>query len=173
MNFACHCCLLHLRARGKCVRQLLNWTFSPPLPCLSFTFIRCDRGGRKQRGAHIVSTFPPPRVDITSKTWPSFADMLLRRWREGGTFGESVFFFFFFLLRPSVTSRPGWGRGGNGGEAPHLRRGTRSQAAARRFERNFWSPTLFIDFDLRDSDVGVPLRCPLPSVTTACRHIGL
>lgn len=42
-----------------------------------------------------MPTFPPPRVDITSKTWPSFADMLLRRWREGGTFGESGFFFSF------------------------------------------------------------------------------
>lgn len=45
-----------------------------------------------------MPTFPPPRVDITSKTWPSFADMLLRRWREGGTFGESAF--FFPSLRP-------------------------------------------------------------------------
>ncbi len=38
-----------------------------------------------------MSTFPPPRVDITSKTWPSFADMLLRRWREGEHLGR-VFF---------------------------------------------------------------------------------
>ena len=56
-----------------------------------------------------MSTFPPPRVDITSKTWPSFADMLLRRWREGGTFGESVF------PRPSVTSL---GRAGGSPASP-------------------------------------------------------
>lgn len=115
-----------------------------------------------------MSTFPPPRVDITSKTWPSFADMLLRRWREGGTFGESGFFFFSPTPLCHISAWLVVVVGG--GEAPHLRRRTRSEAAARRFERNFWSPTLFIDLDLRDSGVGVPLRCPLPSVTTACRH---
>lgn len=52
------------------------------------------RWGKAGRRKNVVPTFPPPRVDITSKTWPSFADMLLRRWREGGTFGESGFFPF-------------------------------------------------------------------------------
>lgn len=51
-----------------------------------------------------MPTFPPPRVDITSKTWPSFADMLLRRWREGEHLGRV---FFFSSLRPSVTFS-GW-----------------------------------------------------------------
>lgn len=38
-----------------------------------------------------MPTFPPPRVDITSKTWPSSADMLLRRWREGGNIWGECF----------------------------------------------------------------------------------
>lgn len=32
----------------QCVRQVVNWTFSPP--CSSFTLIRCGRGGKRQRG---------------------------------------------------------------------------------------------------------------------------
>lgn len=53
------------------------------------------------------------------------------------------------------------------------RRWINSLSAGLGFECNFWTPTLFIDFDLRDSDVGVPQRCLLPSETTAptaCRQ---
>lgn len=111
-----------------------------------------------------MPTFPPPRVDITSKTWPSFADMLLRRWREGGTFGESGF--FFFLSAPRVSRIGGSGRG--------HRRVLASSAGLsapthqpRRSSATFRTPALFIDFDLRDSGVGVPPRRLLPSETAA------
>lgn len=113
-----------------------------------------------------MPTFPPPRVDITSKTWPSSADMLLRRWREGGTFGESGFFFFFSsFCAPCVKHRL---IGGTSAAASGvLPRRVRSDASAAAFECNFSSPALFIDFDLRDSDVGVPPRRLLPSDTAA------
>lgn len=86
-----------------------------------------------------MSTFPPPRFDITSKTWPSFADMLLRRWREGEHLGR-----VFFCAPPSQL-------GLAGGHPPLLRRCGRSHSAVPRLGSNFLSPTLFIDFDLCDS----------------------
>lgn len=122
-----------------------------------------------------MPTFPPPRVDITSKTWPSSADMLLRRWREGGggAFGESV----FFSLSLSPFCAP-WVKhrlvGGTSAAASGvLPRRVRSDASAASFECNFSSPALLIDFDLRDSDVGVPPRRLLPSDSCSgciCRH---
>lgn len=105
VNFACPC-RLHLR---QCLRQVsvkLIGPFSPP--CLSFTLIAESREEK-----HRVSTFPPPRVDITSKTWPSFADMLLRRWREGEHLGR-----VFFCAPLSHLGLAG----GNGRETPHRRR---------------------------------------------------
>lgn len=113
-----------------------------------------------------MPTFPPPRVDITSKTWPSSADMLLRRWREGGTFGESGFFFSLSLFAPRV-SNIGCSGGTSAAASGVLPRRVRSDASAAAFECNFSSPALFIDFDLRDSDVGVPPRRLLPSETAA------
>lgn len=113
-----------------------------------------------------MPTFPPPSVDITSKTWPSFADMLLRRWREGEHLGR-VFFFSAPLCHTSTRLVKTSAR------LVDPRRRIHSLSAGLWFECNFWSPTLFIDFDLRDSDVGVPQRCLLPSETTAptaCRQ---
>ena len=77
--------------------KLLIGHFLPP--AFKFHFDNAvTAAGAGGRGRDIVSTFffffpppPPPRVDITSKTWPSFADMLLRRWREGEHLGR-VFF---------------------------------------------------------------------------------
>lgn len=89
-----------------------------------------------------MPTFPPPRVDITSKTWPSFADMLLRRWREGEHLGRV---FFFFLPAP-LCHVFGLARGNNRWDSLPAAC-TSSHSGVLRFECNFWSPTLFIDFD--------------------------
>lgn len=73
---------------AKCLRQVVIRMFCSPRVRLSVRNAAVDTA---ERAKNAVSTFPPPLVDITSKTWPSFADMLLRRWREGGTFGGECF----------------------------------------------------------------------------------
>lgn len=40
-------CVVYTCVLRQCVRQVVNWTFSPP--CLSFTLIRCSRRARRQR----------------------------------------------------------------------------------------------------------------------------
>lgn len=127
--------------------------------CLSFTLMRRDRSARRQRGETSCRLFPPPRVDITSKTWPSSADMLLRRWREGEHLGRALF------CAPCVTSRLVW-RKRRLCFSP--RWWIHSCKAVMRFAWNFWSLTLFIHFDLADSGVGVPPWRLLLSETTAC-----
>lgn len=82
----------------------------------------------------------------------------------GGTFGESVFFFFFSVspfCAPCVNHRLAGGT--SAAASGVLPRRVRCDASAASFECNFSSPTLFIDFDLRDSDVGVPPPRLLPS----------
>lgn len=92
--------------------------------------------------------------------------MLLRRWREGEHLGRA-YFFSAPLCHTSTRLVKTAAR------LVDPRRWINSLSAGLGFECNFWSPTLFIDFDLRDSDVGVPQRCLLPSETTAptaCRQ---
>lgn len=89
--------------------------------------------------------------------------------RGGNIWGEWGFFLSLSLfLRPvcHTSAARGWGGHRRPRQASSPRR-VRSDASAAAFECNFSSPALFIDFDLRDSDVGVPPRRLLPSETAA------
>lgn len=82
--------------------------------------------------------------------------------RGGNIWGE----WFFFLSAPRVSRIGGSGRG-------HRRVSASSAGLSapthqpRRSSATFRTPALFIDFDLRDSGVGVPPRRLLPSETAA------
>lgn len=84
--------------------------------------------------------------------------------RGGNIWGE-CFFFFFSFCAPRVKHRL-VGETSAAASAVLPRR-VRSDASAAAFECNFSSPALLIDFDLRDSDVGVTPRRLLPSDAAA------
>lgn len=120
------------------------------------------RWEKARRRKNVVPTFPPPRRHNQQNMAVLCRHVVTSMARGGNIWGEWVFFFFFLsLFAPRVSHI---GRSGRG----HRRVSASSAGLSapthqpRRSNATFRTPALFIDFDLRDSDVGVPPRRLLP-----------
>lgn len=153
MNFACPCPSTTPACSFKSLRRVAARLFVVRRrDTVRLLRRKCGgRGGRRRRGGWETPCllFPPPLVDITSKTWPSFADMLLRRRREGGTFGvggRGGSGIERFPAPPCHISNPArWRR--RRPPQPRLAGVLLIAGTAAIRECNFGSPTLFMHFD--------------------------
>ncbi|MEQ2187109.1 hypothetical protein GOODEAATRI_001223, partial [Goodea atripinnis] len=114
-------------------------------PCESFILICCDCGGSGQRGETSCLLFLLPRVDITSKTWPSLPTCCYVDGEKGEHLrGERMCF-------SASHSHGSAGHGGKDRQSPRSSRCSSSVSAVLRFHCNFYTPRLFLDFDLGGS----------------------